>query len=316
MKQVTFEISGISIGITSGNEGFLSFVGKYFSGFVADQVDAEPAIALEFDFPKGYDYKVGGNRVGNADVCLGENFGLSQVDGTFMIGQREIIGNFNFSPEQWRGRVSFRKNFFKHAANLLFFKGRDTSNHYYRAITRLVVQNLLFMKLKQQKGIEVISGGAIALDGNAYVFVGLPGSGKSTLLAAIKRNRPDAEILAENYVMVDGGKTHSFTEGKESNTDKAYPIRKIYLNAFGNRYQTEKLEPASAYAQITAVNNLTAELPQQSPFAACLLSDQDFGYLLDDQTLRDLLGKVPVERLVVDRGVHEFIQEFLKTYDK
>jgi hypothetical protein len=310
MLVTRFKIHNVIVDVGSNNEAFLNFVKKYFEGFSIVRDSGEAQVIVECKFESGFSFKINRNYTHQAPVVFGENVAYDPSNHRFVFAHREVLGDLDIGADKWAMKATFKKNFFRHFSNLLFFKGSLTNEHYYRFLTRLLIQNLLFMKLEQNKEISIHSGAAIAVNGQAYVFFGLPGSGKSTLLAKIKSNIADAEILAHNFVLVKGNMNLIYPEGFARPMNREYPIKNIFINGYGDRFNSASLSLDEAISNITAINQFTAELPVHSIFANLVLADAKFDFIFNEPNLTKLLATIPAVKLIVDRGHKEFLNYF------
>jgi len=309
MEKLILNFWGINVCINSNNDAFLDFTKRYFKGFELVTLVSEPVIDLVFNFEKGFRFKVD-RKSESLDEFLGEKAGMQK--GSYVFQYQEVDATIKFEDSLWSSEVRFKKNLFKHFANLLFFRGLDTQKHYYRFVVRLIIQNLIFMKIKQGQNKEVLSGAAISVNNEAYVFLGLPGAGKSTLIKQLMKDNPGAKILTENYVVISGDRVYFYTEGAGDNCLDSYLIKKLYIISRGAEAVIEKISPENAFSQIIAVNNYTAELPMHGPFAGYILYNPTFMFMLGNETLQKLLEIIPAYRARIDKDANKFMKLFFK----
>lgn len=307
MEKLFLNFWGVKVRVVANDNSFINFAKKYFQGFEVPELEGESVIDLSFNFQKYYNFKVD-RRPAPFDEFLGEKAGMK--NGSYEFQFNEVDAAIKFDNDRWSGNVNFKKNLFKHFANLLFFRGRDTQSHYYRFVTRLIIQNLVFMKLKQDQKMEVLSGAAISINGQAYAFIGLPGAGKSTLIDKLLEINPEAIVLTGNYVIISADQVYFYTEGAGDNCLQGYPLKEVHIISRGNGAAIEGIASKQALSQIVAVNNYTAELPMHGPFTAYVLHDTDFEFMLNNDTLQKILETAPAYRSRIDKGANEFIKLF------
>jgi hypothetical protein len=251
----------------------------------------------------------------SVEVWLGEKVGYSSEQKTFYFTHNEIQGSLCFAASGvWNVVVIFQKNIFKHVANRMLYSQRDQS-HYYRLITRLIVQNLLFIKLQIHKSVSLISAAAVVMRDGAYVFAGLPGSGKTTTVKLLKKSFPDIVSVAQNYVLVEDGLLLSFPEGIEKVVLKPYPVKALFIVTHGREFVVEKLSAQQAYAEILAINHATAELPIHSLWSSMTMVIPEWQKLaFSEEPLRNLLPKIPTSYLCVDSRGKKFVDYFDQHY--
>ncbi len=185
-KQVVLKIHGISVLIRSDNINFLNYLRSYFNCFIesvaSDSFDLEVLVNIKKGFsisPHGADSRI--------TRKIGDRLGLLD-SGEYGFSYREIGGRIDFRFSSWTAQADFKKNIFKHFANKLFFRRKKMNDYYYRFIIRYLIQNLIFLKLRESQNLIVSSGAAVSIDGKSYLFFGLPGSGKSTIVNKIKEH--------------------------------------------------------------------------------------------------------------------------------
>lgn len=313
-KSIFLNVHEVSIKISSNDASFLEYVQKYFSIFLVTETHTQD-IVCSFNFEAGYSLSV--PRIfGNGKLLLGEYVSYDTKKSEFSFINREYLVQLLLEDKPIIAETTFRKNLFRHIANKLFFKKGKTNTHYYRVATRLVIQNLLFVMLKQNAGIGVLSAAAVAIDGKAYVFAGLPGSGKSTIINKIIKHYPDAEVLAENYVLFKDNTIYSFPEVGWSPKRLTTEIKNIFVVGRGEELSVTTLATESALIALSGVNDATAELPVHSQFAAYSIINNKF--IIDHymNELRRLTDTVSSELLITDKGLSQFMSHFIETHEK
>ena len=177
------------------------------------------------------------------------------------------------------------------------------------------------MKLQGQKPsflillLHPIAAAAVVVRDGAYVFAGLPGSGKTTTVKLLKQSFPDIASVAENYVLVEDGLLLPFPEGIEKVVLKPYPVKALFIVTHGRELVVEKLSAKQAYAEILAINHATAELPIHSLWSSMMMIIPEWQKLaFSEESLRDLLAKIPASYLCVDRYGKKFVDFFDQHY--
>ncbi len=302
MATKAFSIHGVTVNLTAHNDAFMSFAAQYLRGFESEhhkQADINVSVA----FLPGSTFKT--EHSSYSPHTLGTGLGWDSKNNTLYTNAKGIESRITLT-EPWHAEVRFQKNFFRHLANKLFFAGAKTETNYYRAIIRQILQQLVFMQLANRWNIIALSGAAVKMGNRAFVFAGLPGSGKSTLVQALKKEL-GAEILAENFVLTDGERLFPFSEGACADITPV-AINKIYVLTHGEQFAQYQLPREQAYQALKAINLITAELPEQSAYAALLLVDPtrwQFLFDSDNETLKKLCERHACERLVVDEGLEK-----------
>lgn len=310
MRNINIKVFDILLKVSSNNNNFLSFVENYFSSGQSEEETDKVDIDLSFAFKPGFSFRLNGDRLNNQGVNLGENVGQKN-DGSFTFCHHEVTGEFLLSAENWSGVCTFQKNFIKHLANLLFFKRSKTMDHYYRFISRLIIQNLLFLKIREKNNKSVIlSAAAVAINNESFIFAGLPGSGKTTIINAIKDIFPDLNVLSENYAVIINGKIGYFTEGKHICNDKNFPVTKVFVINRSNNFSIIENSGDSCFAMLSAINQYTSELPEYSPFINLLLLSDKFNYMISDEYLKEFSHFVKSFSLTADQGAAKLIEYF------
>ena len=315
MNNVTIQLLETKTRIKTDKQSFLNFVKNYFAGYIVPETGQNCDIDLSFEFKSGYSWKLHGQKLKNLDIYWGENFGSKQIDESFHFCFHEVSAKISFSADIWHGEIIFQKNFFKHCANVIFFRGRKTKKHYERFVTRLIIQNLVFLKAREKKKIAIISGAALALNGKAYIFAGLPGSGKSYLIKALKKENRATTLLTENYALIADQRVYYYTEGRTDNKLDNYPLKSLFIIGHGREAILETIEKATAQAQIEAINSYTAELPEHGPIVSSLLS-KDYLAPLFINDLTSQLNNIPAYRAIVDNSANDFLKKFFELHAK
>ncbi len=307
-----FLVHGVKLVLTSSNRDFLAFAKEYFRGFEIDTPRKDAAYVADVhvvvQFLPGFSWRL--NQSQYAPHVLGGGLGWDEKNNTLYIFENEIEARATLTAP-WHAEVKFKKNFFRYLAHRLFFSGSKTKNNYYRSLIRLFAQQLVFMQLALRWQIVGISAAAFKIGGQAHLAVGLPGSGKSTLVSALRREL-HAEILAENFALTDGERLFPFPEGQSSDVAPC-PIGGIYFLTHGEGFAKYILPREQAYQAMLAVNNLTAELPQHSPYGSLALVDPtrwQFLFDSDNETLKKLCERHSCLRLIADEGLLKTIEYF------
>jgi len=317
MSKIIINYLGVSIGVSSGNERFLRYALKYFNGS-RDFVDINLDAVIDVVFEKGYIFKPEIGKAVESEIIFGENVGCDREEG-LSFKFHELFVKFDFSQKTWKVSCSFEKIFLKHLANVLFFKGWGVEEYYFRVICRMVIQNILFMKLRLIQRCCLISAAAIAIDGKAFVFAGYPGSGKTTIIGTLKEMFPSSIVLAENYVIIKDGLVHCFTEGKNEEFDLSFPVSKIFIISRSKRISVRKISRDYFLSMLRSINQYTAELPEHSPFVGATLINESFASVFFEDGFDKLPFDVDINYLVADDGLVEFKNLFLNyfvIYDK
>jgi hypothetical protein len=307
--ELHFTIHGVSVAVLTKENGFGNFVKNYLRGFESSPV-TEPDCKIVASFLPGYKKTFDNDQY--APQTLGSGLGWDAGNNTLYISQKEISARITLTSP-WHVEASFQKNFFRHTANKLFFSGSKTQTNYYRSVTRLLLQNIVFIHLAQRWGIVPISAAAIKIGSRAHIFVGLPGSGKSTLVQKI-RQEAKAEIIAENFVLTDGERIFPFPEGNSSDIS-ACAINTVHIITHGEKFSSYEMPKEQTYHSILSINSLTGELPEQGPFGSLLLIDPtrwQFMHDNDHETIKKLCERHNCRRLVVDPGADLALKQIME----
>lgn len=303
-----FNIHGVSVVVDTKEKGFSGFLTHYLRGFESDRIP-NPDCVIRVIFKSGYQW--GFSVKETTPHTLGSGIGWDTERDVLALAQREVRAEISFKSP-WTAEVSFQRNAFRHIANRLFFAGSKTQTNYYRAVTRLMLQNIVFMRLKKEQGVVPISAAAIKIGDSADVFVGLPGSGKSTLVQRAQKEAK-AEIVAENFALTNGSMLFPFPEGNSADVTPC-TVRNIYIISHDKELSLLPIAENVAQEAITTVNTLTAELPEQSPFGALpLINANQWSFIssIDNGVLKKLCATHRCHRLVVDPGADKAIQKIL-----
>jgi hypothetical protein len=313
MKKIIINQFGTKIRVSSSNKNFLDSVKKYFSVLEVSNSDMDVDIDLSFVFKTGFSFRLNGNKIEEDGVLWGENVCRGD-DGRFLFSYHEVFGSFLLTNKNWQGDCIFQKNIIKHLANILFFKRSKTRESYYRFLIRLIIQNLLFLKL-EEKGFTILSAAAVEIKGDGYVFAGLPGSGKTTIIEKIKNNFSEARILSENYAIINKSSVGFFTEGKHSAGNEFFLIRNLFIINRGDNFSLLELDSSDCFYKLKAINQYTAELPEHGPFVNLLLLSPNFNFMILNDNLKNFSSSVESFDLRVDEGAVELIKYFKKIYE-
>jgi hypothetical protein len=148
--------------VASDNADFLKYLKDYFAVYYVSSL-SKADLTITVNFQSGYSTKMTHQLPASVEVWLGEKVGYSPSQKTFYFIHHEIQGSLRFEQSgEWRVEVNFKKNLFKHAANSLLYS-QQGQTHYYRLIARLIVQNLLFIKLQLQKPVSILSAAAVVV---------------------------------------------------------------------------------------------------------------------------------------------------------
>lgn len=313
-NSIFLNIHDIHIKISSNDASFLEYVQKYFSVFISTEKHSKD-IVCDFSFEKSYSFSVS-RTFSNEALLLGEHVSYDKKKSEFSFINREYLAKLLLENKPIIAKTTFKRNIFRHISNRLFFKKEKTNEHYYRIAVRLIIQNLLFMTLKKRVGIGVLSAAAVSIDGKAYVFAGLPGSGKSTIINEIIKHYPRAEVLAENYVLFKDDTIYAFPEVGWSPQSLTATIKNIFVVSRGEDLNVSSIEAGDAQRALSGVNDATAELPVHSQFAAYAIIDNQFVIDHYEHELNKLVNAVPVEIIITDKGLVQFMKHFIETHEK
>lgn len=293
--------------INSGSEFFVNYACRYFMGEPENKpAGSRPDIVCHVSFPGSFSFRVDPKREQH-NIILGQEMAAAGDGGPFYFDFRELRGVIKNEGPAVEATVRIRRNLFKYVSRLLFFRKYSPKEYYARLVIRDVIQNLLFVKLQEKKKVEIVSGASIVLDGNAYIFAGLPGGGKTTLVRAIKKADANAVVLAENFVLISDKMAFAFTEGIWPSVGQGFPIRGVYFIYQGSRMNIRKVSPAEGMSLIDAVNDYTRELPRYGFYAAIALLDDRIGNsIFSKKEVADVIGSVPCYRAEIDLWARDF----------
>jgi len=318
MNKAIINYLNIAISVYSDDDDFLEYIKKYFS-IDDNQENLQSSVDIVVRFEKGYSLSPRTSVVNDSKIIFGENIGASD-ERELIFKLNELSVKFNFSEEKlWRISCSFKKVLFKHVANILFFRGFNTYKYYYRIISRMIIQNILFIKLKSTPDCCLLSAAAVSINNKVVIFSGLPGSGKSTLIKFIKDLIPSAVVMAENYVFIKDGAVFSFTEGNNKFTSSSFLIDKIFIVSRSDKFEIKNISKDVGVSMLRIVNQYTAEFPEHSPFIGAGFISNNFNHIFLEDNLEKLISNTEVNSLVVDYGLSEFKKYFLnyiQEYDR
>jgi len=318
-NSISLNVHGIKAKIISDDYKFLQFVSNYFNYFVIEDknnnLDDEKPIVFFIKFSKFFSWKLD-NKIKDQEINLGEGFAISSK-GDFIFKWNELFVKIDWNKENWQTEVLFKRIFFKHLANILFFKKGKTNENYYRIIARLVIQNLIFLKLYQKYQFGFISGAAITINQNAFLFIGLPGSGKSYILKLIVSKFPQSEIIADNYILFKEKKVFVFPEGKFIPSRSQYPIKSVFIVSYGKKFNLKKIHLEDGLKIILAINLFTKELLPQSPYVNYLIYNPKFEILLNEHNfIKKILENINIYQVTIDEKGEKFLNFLAQNYEK
>lgn len=308
MYSVVIKVHTITARVHSNDRDFIRYVEDYFNTGIAT---GDCDIDINLVFKSGFSWSLQKLFFSTARH-LGENIVFNDTTKKFIGAHRELTIEAVLEKDIWRVRGEFQRNFFRHCANLLLFHARR--DHYYRWITRLLIQNLIFMKLRERHSCAFASGAALAIGGRAFCFFGLPGSGKSTLVAALAKAIPGAEILAENYLVMDKKLLIPFPEGRLRFSHLAYQIAAGFIISRGEQMSMEMYSYEDACGAVNAINAFTAELPEHSILHTMAIANPLICALFKNEALEGILKNISIFSCVVDRGALNCVAYFKNTY--
>lgn len=312
-KQAVLKIHGISVLIRSDNINFLNYLRNYFNCFIEDVISDSFDLEVLVNIKKGFSISP---HYADSKITrkIGDRLGLLD-SGEYGFSYREISGQIDFRFNNWTAQADFKKNIFKHFANKVFFRRKRMNDYYYRFIIRYLIQNLVFLKLRESQNLNISSGAAVSVDGKSYLFFGLPGSGKSTIVKKIKEHFGlRSEILTENFILSDSlGNNFIFPEGNKSPSAMSYPVAAGFITGHGQNMIINNINKRQAVDCIRLIDQYTAELPPQSFLSGYGLLNREFLSFLSLVEEGDLKS-FDVFSLFVDNGATEFIKYFSDTY--
>ncbi len=292
------DIHGVSLSIESPSAEVIAFARQYFHGF--PEATTPTRIRCSIRFASGYSFRLQ-EKKGTTGHTLGSGLAWDAETNTLSVFEREWSYTVSEKDSLLVGEITFKKNIWKHAIHVLTLGKRETHRRYYRAAIRLLPQTLLFQKL-EERGIQIHSGAAVAINGTAFIFAGLPGSGKSTLAHALRKNC-GAEILTENFVLTDGTKLYPFPEGNVLSKLAPIPIKNVYALSHGDVFSVTEISSERMIELTKMIDTLTAELPVHAKIAAQRLVD-------DKNSPKDLPYSAPAHTLVADKSLSETVKYF------
>ena len=196
----SFSVHGVSFSLTTNKKQVLAFAEKYWLGFKTDNVSSE-AFSVNIDFRQGFSWHAHPSIARKPqEIVLGSNRFLDAEKKILRAQDKDWYIELDFKNKML-GTLVFRRNIFRHVANVIFAK-HNLGEQYARAALRILPEALLFLSLRE-KHIGVYSGAAYTKNKKAYLFPGLPGSGKSTLVHLLKKEF-GGDIATENFILSDG----------------------------------------------------------------------------------------------------------------
>jgi hypothetical protein len=312
-QKIYLDVYGIKALVFSNNRFLLQYIRDYFNLFIVSEF-SNPDVEVFIYYSPFYSFKPSQKISGGLPLKLAEGLELDRENNILFFSRNELNLRMNFNNPEWIIKATFKKNIFRHIANLLFFKKSKTNESYYRLISRAVIQNPILLKL-QKRGLAIISAASIVYKNKAYIFVGLPGSGKSTVIKKICENLKGSFIGAENFAVVNETHFFPFPEVSYSKIDKtSYPIEAIFLIKYGNNFEIRELDKKEAFLKIKSINEYTAELPVHSFLVGLGLGTNHFDFIADDTALKIAAEENKSFEVVIDKGADLFLEYFISNY--
>ncbi len=269
--QRQFSIHGVSLSVSSNDQAFLSFADSYFLGFGTIFETAQPAlIRIDAKWLPGFTFSLRERHTETDGIMYGSGISYDSAAKVMTISDRGWTAVISESNGVTSVALSYKKNFWRHMADIVSAGQAETQRRYYRAALRFAPQTLAFQFLARE-GIRMHSGAAVLVHGKAYALCGLPGAGKSTL-ASFLQQRIGAEILTENFILTDGISVFPFPEGNAVSSLGPQQLAGIYIVSHGDAHSVSELSEAMGHDRMNVIDMVTGELPEQSKVAAIALA--------------------------------------------
>lgn len=316
-KELHLNIHGLPVRVTTDAEPLRDFLSYYFAPFVRTQ-GGEPELDVELVREPGFSLKLA-RRLPElpGSVRYGQDAVFDAKVRELSVSYREVVLKIQPEGEGFKLQANFQANFIRHLANILFFKGLQTELSYNRVLARLAVQAPTFSLLRRRglpagrQALSVFSGGAIAVGGKAYAFLGLPGSGKSTVLRALSLELPGSSVLSENFVLVRDGSVLAFPERPVKLPQLSYPLSGAFVLGRGQDFSVGPVSHAELSAASRAVDAFTAEMPEHGPLSVLPLCFPELSPLFEPTAA---FPEVPGFRVTVDQNALRFVEYFKATH--
>ncbi|MEM3394186.1 MAG: class I SAM-dependent methyltransferase, partial [Candidatus Methanomethylicia archaeon] len=287
---------------------------NYFNPFIKEKIENNFHLVFKINFLGGFSFNPSTHHKPLSSffpIKVSEGIEFNEKRKSLFFSRKEIFGTLCFSKDIWEVEVNFKRNIFRHLSNVLFFSKKNTINTYYRFIARLIIQNLIFIRLKEKFPLFVLAGAGIVYNNRAYLFSGLPGSGKSTIVEKLTQNLPSAKIIADNYLLIVENRVLIFPERKVKLEADVYPIEKIFIIKHGVKFNVQKIEKENVLIKLLSINHYTHEFPLDDIFSSLPLVSDEFNYLNYVSHLQSIINKNEFYELTTDPNCDEFLDYFL-----
>jgi hypothetical protein len=340
MESFDLKICSMRVRVRSNDERFVRYARAHFAPVLVEGV-GEPEVAISFergrpgalaDLMSDHEKVCRGVHVNDREIVWSE---VPYLEGLRMTCAR--TGDVMEVEAKYAPPASLKRTLRKTA---LAFVGRAGSpNRFYFELMYNLVYYPVFWRLRR-RGIFLMHGGGVAIDGVGVVIVGAQGTGKSTLIAQLLA-RPGSEFISDNLILFDPRRVYACHEPLRIDTgmlsrmphlndvlervDVPVPLGRTAFNVARNRRREEIVPaifivPAMSRAEtnlrplpketviewIRCFNTLADEVRSFEVFASvlCLASPSPAAREAETSALEALLGAARCFEMNVKYGEH------------
>ena len=290
MGDLGFRVHGIDVLLSSEDHSYMDYISTNLAAFRSDR-STEPNLKVSYAFTRGEGYEIRPNndmeRIGR-NIWQGRRSVLLRSRGIEVISrlvseeELEVEAKYHLRDPptskprkllrrlRGRNRLGLRKNEITHFA------------------ARMSFHLPLFWLMTNRKGLSLIHGSSVCVDGRALVFAGLNNSGKSTLAASLSVSKGWPQ-MSDNFTLVNDRRIFAYPESQRISMDMipSLPhvkdgkptygklhmhqdgtvpleaeIEAIYFLSFGESPSLRRMELEEGLDRIQAIHDYISEFPE------------------------------------------------------
>lgn len=220
MLTTYLEFCGITISITTNWDVYHDFINLYLKNFLSSPVK-EPVLRIQSMFPP-----FPGNAVVSPPFSpdnmrrAGLNMHFNERQVHYQLGNWNIFVQFDENDSiliycednirlQKRGG---NREFLKKAVRKVIPQPQSKVYGAFQTHMRLTFHFPLFWLLEVRRGLHLLHGAAVQLNGSGVIFAGLATVGKTTLATFLYFNYPNTIILTDNFLLYGHERIYAFPE--------------------------------------------------------------------------------------------------------